>query len=126
MHNRILQGLLALSVILPLAIVGAIDVSARGGHGGGGGGGGGGGFGGGGGGGGFGGGASFHGGGGESRPDADWDSGTGVIPGTSQRLPASCEKTTQGGVNYHRCGNDWYVPRYQGTDLYYQRVNAPN
>ena len=148
---RPIRTVLVASFAIPLALASVSDLAARG-HGGGGGGGGGGGSHNSGGGGLHGGGVSFHGGGGgkvnfsggdgggQHHHDSDhwqkngvhidaWgksdDDGTGITPGITASPPGQCDKVKQNGVDYQKCGSRWYVPRYQGSDIYYRRINPP-
>lgn len=149
---RFSRIVLVAALSAPLALAGVSELTARG-HGGGGGGGGGGGSHHSGGGGHHGGGASFHGGGGgkvnfsggsgggQHHHDSDhwqkngdhyesWkrpsdDNRTGNIPGITASPPGDCQKVKQSGVDYQKCGSRWYVPRYQGSDIYYRRVDPP-
>lgn len=40
-------------------------------------------------------------------------------------LPATCVKVRRGGVVYKQCGDTWYAPRYQGSNVVYVSVRAP-
>jgi len=40
-------------------------------------------------------------------------------------LPASCVKIVRNGVAYKRCEDNWFAPRYQGSNVVYVAVRAP-
>lgn len=40
-------------------------------------------------------------------------------------LPSTCVRVNRAGVVYKRCGDTWYEPRYQGSNVVYVVVNAP-
>lgn len=40
-------------------------------------------------------------------------------------MPKSCVTTVVGGTSYRRCGNDYYLPVYQGDTVAYKVVAPP-
>jgi hypothetical protein len=40
-------------------------------------------------------------------------------------LPSTCVRVRRGGVVYKQCGDTWYAPRYQGSNVVYVSVRAP-
>lgn len=41
-------------------------------------------------------------------------------------LPTGCNTVVINGIRYYDCGNTYYVESYQGTDVVYEAVDAPN
>ncbi|GAB7125914.1 hypothetical protein JCM19000A_04210 [Silvimonas sp. JCM 19000] len=44
---------------------------------------------------------------------------------TPAQMPPSCVDVMRGNVAYRQCGNTWYQPQYQGSNVTYIVVNAP-
>lgn len=40
-------------------------------------------------------------------------------------LPGGCRTVVVNGIGYRDCGNVWYAPRYQGSQVVYVVVNQP-
>jgi|EndMetStandDraft_4_1072995.scaffolds.fasta_scaffold622696_1 hypothetical protein len=51
--------------------------------------------------------------------------GTVALGTVAYSLPTSCVKVVRSKVAYKRCGNVWYAPRYQGSNIVYIAVRAP-
>jgi len=41
-------------------------------------------------------------------------------------LPTGCNTVVINGIRYYDCDNTYYVESYQGTDVVYEAVDAPN
>ena len=49
-----------------------------------------------------------------------------VIGAIVSSLPATnCTTVVVNGIGFRQCGSTWYQPVYQGTEVVYQVVNAP-
>ena len=48
-----------------------------------------------------------------------------VIGSRHYALPSGCPKVIHGGVTYHSCGGCYYKPYYEGTQVVYVVVEAP-
>ncbi|GGP18864.1 hypothetical protein [Silvimonas iriomotensis] len=43
----------------------------------------------------------------------------------ANQMPSSCVQVMRGNTAYMQCGNTWYQPQYQGSNVTYVVVNAP-
>lgn len=50
---------------------------------------------------------------------------TAAIGSMMYSLPPACAPRPYGGMTYYYCGGAWYAPQYQGDQVVYVTVNAP-
>lgn len=50
---------------------------------------------------------------------------TAAIGSMMYSLPPACSPYPYGGMTYYSCGGAWYAPQYQGDQVVYVTVNAP-
>jgi len=48
-----------------------------------------------------------------------------VIGDTVDSTPSDCDQRVVSGITYTKCGEVWYKPMYNGTDVQYEVVKSP-
>jgi hypothetical protein len=51
--------------------------------------------------------------------------GTALTASVFSAQSSSCTTVSVNGMTYHQCGSTWYQPTYQGSEVTYVVVNAP-